>query len=58
MKFMCKKCLSKLELRNTTTIIYNGEPVTKEARCCNGYMAELIEDRGVPNVIRNERNGE
>lgn len=57
MKFTCLKCSKTKELRSTTTVVRDGKIVTKEALCCGEYMKEEVINRGVPSVVRNERNG-
>lgn len=57
MKFTCLNCSETKELMSTTTVIRDNKIVVKEAVCCGEYMKEEIENRGVPTVVRNERNG-
>ena len=56
-QFICKKCKNKKELKKQTLIFLKKKVVVKEALCkCGNYMESKIE-KGMPNIIRNEKNG-
>jgi hypothetical protein len=54
-KYECKKCGNKKELRKTTLVIRNGKAVGKEAYCikCDLYMTSKPNE-GMPQLIRTE----
>ena len=55
--FMCKKCKNEKELKKQTLIFLKKKVVAKEALCkCGNYMESKIE-KGIPSIIRNEKNG-
>lgn len=57
MTFTCSICSKELKLKTATFIFSGYTMVAKEAICCKNYMDNKVENRGVPMVIRNERNG-
>tara|TARA_B100001094_G_scaffold205151_2_gene199094 strand:+ start:4988 stop:5173 length:186 start_codon:yes stop_codon:yes gene_type:complete len=60
MIYKCKDCNIERYI-NKTTIVFVGDKLeTKEALCnCGIYMEQVYESKhkGMPNIIRNERNG-
>ena len=56
-KFICKKCKNKKELKKQTLIFFKKKVVVKEALCKCGKYMECKAEKGMPNIIRNEKNG-
>lgn len=59
MIFRCSKCKTKREISTATICVINNKIETKEALCkCGTYMKQIITDeyKGMPDIIRNERN--
>ena len=60
MIYKCHECNIEKELLKTTLVFVDDELEVKEALCdCGVYMKQVYEPKhkGMPNIIRNERNG-
>ena len=60
MIYKCNDCKIERHILKTTIVFVGDELETKEALCdCGVYMQQVYEPKhkGMPNIIRNERNG-
>ena len=60
MIYKCHECNIEKELLKTTLVFVDNELEVKEALCdCGVYMKQVYEPKhkGMPDIIRNERNG-